>query len=210
MGLKLKLNEEERFGLTKDEILQAERYLRRNKTAGALKDHEAMLLYELFMLGTSFKDMSEQYPQYPLGQIILTCALRKWPLDRDRIMSSLKERVKARMVKSVVDSVNFLTTMLSVANLENVAQMEKYLKDPRAINKPDMRIKSIKEYKEILDALQKLMDSTAGSSSKGKNSTLYGSLDTTVKIASSNQKKIESRKEASALLAEVVEAEDEE
>ncbi len=112
MSLKKHLNDDERFGLTTEEIQLAEKYLRKHKTAGALQDGEALMIYEMFMIGTSFKDMQLQYPQYTLGQIILTAALRKWPLDRERMMSSLKDRVRAKVVKSVVESVDFLTYII--------------------------------------------------------------------------------------------------
>ena len=106
--LKKNLQDDERYGLTQEEIQLAEKYLKRNKTAGALKDSEAFVLYEMFMIGTSFSDMHLQHPQYPLPQIILTAALRKWPMDRERMMGSLKDRVRAKVVKSVVESASKL------------------------------------------------------------------------------------------------------
>jgi hypothetical protein len=200
MGLKVNLNDSERFGLTTEEIKMAQMYLRKHKTAGALRDSEAMLMYELFMIGTSFKDMHLQYPQYPLPQIILTAALRKWPLDRERMMSSLKERVRAKVVKSVVESVDFLTSMLSVATVENVEQMHQYIRDPINNPKPDLRIKSIKEYQAILDSLQKLVDGSTNNS-KQKSSAMFGSLEPGSK---QDKPKVES-KDVSILLAEAVE-----
>jgi len=202
MSLKKTLSEEERFGLTQEEIELAEKFLRRNKTAGALRDGDAMMLYELFMIGTSFKDMQLQYPQFSLPQIILTSALRKWGMDRDRMMSSLKDRVRAKVVKSVVESVDFLTSMLSVATAEHVDQMRKYILDPEHNPKPSMRIQSIKEYKEILDSLQKLVEGASGNP-KQKSSAMYGALEATKKMGDTLPKP---KEESSAcLLAEVVE-----
>ena len=128
--LKKRLNEDERFGLTQEEIKLAEKWLRKHKTAGALTDGDAYKLFELFMIGTSFADMHLQYPEYPLAQILLTAALRQWGKDRDKLMSSLQDRVKAKIVKAVVESVDFLTSTLSVAGVEHLEQMRKYIKDP--------------------------------------------------------------------------------
>lgn len=208
MSLKKRLSEEERFGLTQEEIDLAEKYLRRHKTAGALRDHDAMMLYELFMIGTSFKDMSLQYPQFDLAQIILTAALRKWPMDRDRMMSSLKDRVKAKVVKSVVESVDFLTSMLSVATAENIEQMRRYITDPINNPKPSLRIQSIKEYKEILESLQKLVEGAGNSNPRKQSSPMFGALETPAKTNKLPAAKEDEEDDPALLLAEAVEVVD--
>lgn len=207
MSLKKHLSEEEQFGLTQEEIDLAEKYLRRHKTAGALRDHDAMMLYELFMIGTSFKDMSLQYPQFELSQIILTAALRKWPMDRDRMMSSLKDRVKAKVVKSVVESVDFLTSMLSVATAEHVEQMKRYIMDPDKNAKPSLRIQSIKEYKEILESLQKLVEGAGNNNPRKQSSPMFGALETPTKTNKLLAAK-EEEDDPATLLAEAVEVVD--
>jgi len=205
MALKKHLNEDEKFGLTQEEIQLAERYLRKNKTAGALRDSEALLLYEMFMIGTSYKDMHLQYPQYSIAQIILPAALRKWGLDRDRMMSSLKDRVRAKVVKSVVESVSFLTSMLSVASVEHMDQMQKYIQDPENNMKPSLRIQSLKDYKECMESLQKLVDGSTGDP-KRKSSAMFGALDNTKHMNTSLPKPKE--EDPSLLLAEAVEVAD--
>lgn len=166
MALKKKLSTEERVGLTQEEIKLAEQYLRKYKTAGIIKNTEALKVYELFMVGSSFGDIHHQFPQYAVGQIILTAALKGWTKDREKMMSSLKDRVQARVVRSVIEQVDFLTSMLSVVNVENLAAMHAYIQDPINNPKPDMRITSIKEYKEILDAMQKLIMGAADTKTK--------------------------------------------
>jgi len=207
MALKTHLNEEEKFSLTHDEIQLAERYLRKFKTAGALRDNEAMMVYELYMIGTSFKDMHLQYPHFPLEQIILTAALRKWALDRDRMMCSLRERVQAKIVKSVVESVDFFTTMISVASAEYTEEMHNYVKDPLHKPKPAIRIKSIKDFKEVMDSIQKLVDSSAGNSSKPKSTAMLGVLEHTTKLPE-KLKKPKPQDDSAMLLAEIVEEDD--
>ena len=118
MALKRSLNDEERFGLTEEEIKQAEKFLRKNKTAGIVPDIEAIKLYELLMVGCSFGEIQQQHPQYSLPKIILTASLKGWLRDRDKMMGSLRDRVQAKVVKSVIEQVDFLTTMLSVVNAE--------------------------------------------------------------------------------------------
>lgn len=177
MALKRNFNNEERFGLTKEEIKIGEKYLRKHKTAGAIPEAESMKLYEMYMIGCSFYEIHQQYSQYPVDQIILTAALRKWAHDRDKMMGSLRERVQAKVVKSVIEQVDFLTTMLSVTNAEHLDDMKKYILDPENNVKPDIRVQNIKEYKEVVETLYKLVAGATSGGSKNKTSPMFDALD---------------------------------
>ena len=174
MALKRSLNDEERFGLTEEEIKYAEKFLRKYKTAGAVPDIESIKLYELLMVGCSFQEIQQQHPQYPLPKIILTAALKGWLRDRDKMMGSLRDRVQAKVVKSVIEQVDFLTTMLSVVNAEHMDIMRKYILDPVNNPKPDMRVENIKEYKETVETLHKLVAGATGANKK--SSAMFDTL----------------------------------
>lgn len=172
MALKRNLNPDERFGLTEEEIKISERYLRKNKTAGAVPETESMKLYELFMLGYSFSDIQQQYPQYSIAQIILTAALRGWCKDREKMMGSLRDRIQAKVVKSVIEQVDFLTTMLSVTNVQHMDIMRKYIMDPANNPLPAIHVQNIKEYKEVADVLHKLVAGVSSPSGSKKNAMM--------------------------------------
>jgi hypothetical protein len=175
MALKRSFNDDERYGLTQEEIKMGEKYLRKHKTAGKIDDPKALKLFEMYLIGHSFHEIQQQFPQYPVEQIILTAALNKWATDRDNMMHTLKDRVQAKVVKSVIEQVDFLTTILSVNNAEHIDNMRKYILDPTSNPKPDMRIESIKEYKEVVETLYKIVaGSTSGS--KSKESALFNAL----------------------------------
>jgi len=176
MALKRNFTDEEKFGLTKEEIKIGEKYLRKHKTAGAIGEAESMKLYEMYMVGCSFYEIHQQYPQYQVDKIILTAALRKWMYDRDKMMGSLRERVQAKVVKSVIEQVDFLTTMLSVTNAEHLDDMKKYILDPDNNAKPEIRVQNIKEYKEVVETLYKLVAGATGGS-KTKASPMFDALD---------------------------------
>lgn len=200
MALKKRLTDEEKHGLSEEEIKLAEKYLRKFKTAGALKELEAAKLFELYLLGESIAKINQQFPQYEMGQVCLTAALRKWPHDRDRMMHTLQDRVKAKVVKSILEQVDFLTTMMSVANAEHLEKMIKYCNDPIKNPKPDMRIANIKEYKDVAETLSKLVASTTPGAAKPKPNPMFDAL-------SPPKKEIEEAPEeddAATILAEVV------
>jgi hypothetical protein len=199
--LKKKLTDEERHGLSEEEIKLGEKYLRKHKTAGALKELEAARLFELYLLGESLPKITQQFPQYSLGQIALTAALRGWAHDRDKMMHTLQDRVRAKVVKSVLDQVDFLTTMMAVTNAEHLETMVKYCQDPVTNPKPALRIENIKEYKDVAETLYKIVSgATPSNRDKGK-SPMFDALTPTT--TNRLQLKVE-EPDASTLLAEAV------
>ena len=201
MALKKRLTDEERYGLSEEEIKLAEKYLRKHKTAGALRELEAAKLFELYLLGESLSKITQQFNQYQLGQVVLTAALRGWAHDRDKMMHTLQDRVRAKVVKSVLEQVDFLTAMMSVTNAEHLEVMIKYCQDPINNPKPTMRVTNIKEYKDVAETLYKIVSgATAG---KGKSPMLDA--------LSPPQKKEEDKPaepDAATMLAEVIEVKD--
>lgn len=166
MALKRHFSDEEKYGLAQEEIRLGEKYLRKNKTAGKIPEKEALKLYELFLIGHSFNELASQFPQYPVDRIILTAALSGWCMDRDNMQYTVKDRVQAKVVKSVIEQVDFLTVLLSVSNAEHIDAMRRYIIDPINNPKPDLRIETIKEYKEVVETLSKIIaGSTPGSRS---------------------------------------------
>lgn len=180
MALKKKLTDDEKHGLTEEEIKLATKWLRKYKTAGALKDLDAAKLYEMYLLGDSIAKIAQQFPQYPIGQIALTSALRGWARDRDKMLHTLQDRVRAKVVKSVLEQVDFLTTMMSVANAEHLDNMMKYIQDPISNPKPQLRISNIKEYKDVAETLYKIV-AGATSTKPGQSSPMFSALTSPVK-----------------------------
>lgn len=176
MALKRSFSDEEKIGLTQQEIEIGEKYLRRHKTAGALNQVESLKVYELYMVGCSFNEISQQFPQYELGQIILTAALQKWGTDREKMHSTLRDRVKAKVIKSVIEQTDFLTAMLSVASAEHMKQMRDFIVDPVTSPKPSLRITSIKEYKEVTDTLAKIVQGATPNAKDNKHSPMFDAL----------------------------------
>lgn len=176
MALKRSFTEDEKVGLSNQEIEIGEKYLRKHKTAGAIDNVKALRLYEMYLIGSSFHEIHQQFPQYELGQIILTAALNKWGDDRERMQGSLRERVRAKVVKSVIDQVDFLTSMLSVASAEHMKQMRQYAIDPENEAVPQLRIKTIKEYKEVTETLAKIVQGATPNAKNNNMSPMFDAL----------------------------------
>lgn len=187
---KTKLTEEEKHGLTFEEIKKAERHLQKYKTYSAIQSpQDRNRIYELFLLEYSFEEMHDQYPQYSIPQIILTAALNKWGMDKDRISMTLRDRTQARVVRSVVEQVEFLSSMLSVTAVANNKAMQAYIKDPDNNPLPDFKINSIKEYKDVAETLQKLMNGVMKVEADNTSSAIARLNSTATKALKASKKK---------------------
>lgn len=175
MALKRHFTDKEKYGLTKEEIKLGEKWLRKYKTAGRINETESLKLFEMYLIGSSFHDIHQQFQQYPIAQIVMTAALAGWASDRDRMMHTLRDRVQAKVVKSVVEQVDFLTALLGVTNAEHLDQMRDYIMDPKNNPPPKLRVESIKEYKEVVETLYKIV-AGATPGSKNKESALFNAL----------------------------------
>lgn len=184
MALKKNLTDEEKYGLSEEEIKLATKHLRKNKTAGALQDLEAAKLYEMYLLGDSISRIAQQFTGHTIGAIALTAALRGWAKDRDRMQHTLQDRVRAKVVKSVLDQVDFLTSMMAVANSEHLESMVKYIQDPINNPKPAMRVTNIKEYKDVAETLYKIVaGATQGGTGKAKDkSPMFDALNAAPRV----------------------------
>lgn len=176
MALKKHLTDDEKYGLTEEEVKLATKWLRKHKTAGALKELDSAKLFELYLLGDSLPKIAQQFPQYSMGQVALTAALRGWAKDREKMLHTLQDRVRAKVVKSVLEQVDFLTTMLSVSSAEHLETMVKYVNDPLNSVKPDLRIGNIKEYKEVVETLYKIVAGATPSGKKDVKSPMFDAL----------------------------------
>ncbi len=194
--LKKRLNTEEKYGLTGEQIQEAERYLRQHKTAGSINKQDAMPVYELFLLGYSFDDLNAKFPQYSRPKITLTAALNGWIKDREKLANSVYDRIRARIIKSTIEQVEFLTDMVSVSTVENTEDMKKYLKDPSNNAPPSMRIKNLKEYQQVLDMLSKVTESVRSVSAPQQEAR--------PQLSSKGSKRNINNNEETMLLAELV------
>jgi len=175
--IKYDFTPEERYGLTQEEYKVGRLFLRKHKTAGKIPPVEAGPLFELYMIGYTFSEIAQQYPQYPLGKIILTACLGKWALDREKMASTLRDRVRAKVVKTVLEQVDFMSLLLAVNNAENVEKMRKYVMDPKNNPKPDFAIDSMKDYKEVMELFHRFLLGSTNVKGKKEESALFSALE---------------------------------
>lgn len=167
---------EEKKGLTFKEIELAESTLITKGPGYALSKDEAFRLYELYLLGWSFSQIIMKFPEYPMDKIVLTAALHLWGSDRARIAGTLKNRIQAKVVKAVVEQVDFLTEMLSDAASEAQKEAADYKADPINNPKPKLTIRTLNDYKLVMDMLHKLTTNPGRALDSQSNSIMMSGL----------------------------------
>jgi hypothetical protein len=186
MTAKRQLQEHERYGLTAQEVQIAEKYLRKNGLKGQIRDPDWTPLYDLYMAGYSFFEVSQEFPEFEYAQIILTAAVRKWYYDRQRISQSLQDRVRTKVHKSLLDQVNLITTVMTAMNKKHLKELNEFIIDPDNAPTPDILPKSMKEYKDVVEQLGKLVSAANTDNDKSYQAALMANL---------NRKRIEAKVE---------------
>ena len=158
--MKKRLLSEEKLGIEENCVKIAESYLNVHGN-NILSDIEAAPLLEAFLVGYSLEEIHKKYQHVDLGKLCLTASTQFWYKKRQEVASSIYDRVRTKLVRSVVEQVEYMTDLLSVASTESKQTIADYLRDPLANPPPANRIRSIKEYKDAIDSLTKLTDHIA-------------------------------------------------
>lgn len=173
--------QEESLGLTQSEIREGIKYLKKHGTKGVIPLHQAYPLFELYLIGYSLDEIYKQYPQYSYEQIICTCAIQKWGLQKQEATKTLLDTIKTKVTKAIVKQVEFITGLLNCYSKEREEEIRAYLTG-LSDEPPSKGLKSIKEYHEAIRALQTILQ---------KNNTI---LDTPPQISQETNKYLSPKK----------------
>lgn len=160
-----RLKSEEKYGLTNEQVAAAERFLKRKPDAAPINQQDAASLYEMFMLDYTLEDIAAKFNQHEYGHVVYTAAVNSWIKDRERMAATIYDRIKSRVVRSTVEQVEFLTDMIAVSSKESAEEVKKYLQNPMANPPPQMRIKSFKDYQQVVEMLLKVTETVRAMSS---------------------------------------------
>ena len=152
-----RLSSEEREGLDPKALKLADAYFA-SKGDSPFLDVEVAAAVEAFLVGYSLHEVADRYPNLDRAKLCYTAAVQRWHHKRQEVASSIYDRVKAKLIRSVVEQVDFMTDMLSVASIESKETMAAYIKDPVNNPPPANRIRSLKDYKSAIDSLTQLTE----------------------------------------------------
>jgi len=88
---------------------------------------------------------------------VLYCRYKyNWDEQRDKYAKELQEQVVQKLMKMKLESMEFLTNMLSVLHKDERQKMMTYLQTGKEEDKPKSWVNGIGAYKSIIETLQKL------------------------------------------------------
>lgn len=161
MALKQDFNEEERRGLTAEEIRLGETWLIDHRLNTRVPRADCMEMYELYLKGTTLKELASKFPQWKYEQIILAAVLDDWFSERESAMEVVRKAVTEKVTNSMIGQVNLLSSMVDIAGREWLDEMEKYLENPLINPKPSIRIASLKDLATVQEMMGKAISSIA-------------------------------------------------
>lgn len=116
----------------------------------------AAQFFELFLEGYSCQQIAKQNPHFSEGDILFLRKKRNWDSDRDHYAYNLQVQIREKLIKQRLESLEFLTNMLSVTHKEHKEKVLRYLQTGKEEDRPENWITGPSAYKGILEAIQKL------------------------------------------------------
>jgi len=114
----------------------------------------AAQMYNLFAEGYSCSEIAKQNKGFNEGDILYCRQRFKWDDQRDEYALHLTNLVQQRMLKQKMESVEYLTNMLSVIHKADKDLMLKFLQTGNIDDLP--KIGSLRTYKDIVETLAKI------------------------------------------------------
>jgi len=111
-------------------------------------------MFNLFLEGYSCADIAKLNKGLTEGDILFARKKYNWDSERDNYMIQIKNQVAQKVLKQKMESVEFLTNMLSVIHKEHKDVMLRFLQTGNVEDLP--KIGSLRTYKEIIETLAKI------------------------------------------------------
>lgn len=111
--------------------------------------------YSLFIHGKTCDDIADLNRGFPLGAILKARVEGEWDRRLNEYRDSLFADVHVKLAQVETESVHFLADMLSAVHKQQGKKIQKYIQTGDEGELGDMKISSIKNYKEVLELLIK-------------------------------------------------------
>lgn len=111
-------------------------------------------MYNLFIEGYTCADIARLNKGFSEGDILYCRQKYKWDEQRDDYAQQLTRQMQQKLIKQKLESMEYLTNMLSVIHKEHKDIMLKFLQTGNVDDLP--KIGSLKTYKDIIETLSKI------------------------------------------------------
>jgi hypothetical protein len=113
-------------------------------------------MFQLFLEGYSCAEIAKNNKPFKEGEILFLRKKFNWDSEKNKYVQDLNVQIRDKLMKQKLESLEFLTNMLSVTHRAGKEKMLKYLQtgDPKDL--PETWVSGPKSYKDVLEAIQKL------------------------------------------------------
>lgn len=116
----------------------------------------AAQFYELFLEGFTCKEIAKQNPVFTEKDILFCREKYAWDQSKEEYAQILKTRIHEKLAKNKLETVEFITNMMSITHRDYNKQAQKYIQTGKEDDKPDTWIKNSSSYKAVVEILQKV------------------------------------------------------
>lgn len=113
-------------------------------------------MFQLFLEGYSCAEIAKMNPPFGEGDILICREKFNWDKEKDLYIMELQNRVKDKLLKTKLESLDFLTNTLSASHKYYNQKMLKYIQTGKEDDKPENLIAGPKAYKDIVESITKL------------------------------------------------------
>lgn len=113
-------------------------------------------LFQLFLNGKSCEAIRALNPQFTLGMIVNARITGQWDRLYQEHIDDLLNNTKMRATQAQLESINFVSDLLSATNRMHGEKIAKYLQTGNEKDLGDLQITTLTGYKTAVELLQKL------------------------------------------------------
>ena len=154
-------------------------------------------MFQLFLEGYSCSEIAKQNP--PFNEIDLLYCRKKynWDIEKDKYAMELQQRVREKLMKTKLESLEFLSNTLAASHKYHNAQLLKYIQSGKEEDKPENLISGTTSYKAIIETIAKLTGEdriTTQNVNKTSNVVIENRKSETARVVSSDERKAKFKK----------------
>lgn len=153
----MELTQKQFDALTEAERTALERFLKGSESPIAVST--SLKLFELFCNGSTCRSIQQLNPQFSMGQILHARVRDSWDEQRELYLQELYGGIRQKLVQIRAESADYLADVLKAVHVMDKVKIQRFLqtKDPRELEGVRMIPTSGKSYKELVEALQKVV-----------------------------------------------------
>ena len=158
-------------GLTEEESASLVRYNNAGRPGVSKINVDA--LEALFNIGYTCQEIHAQFPEYPIGAILLARVQNSWDSKRDEYRKSLEREILNSVKNAKVEAVKMVSDLVAATNISWKQQLMRYLANPEKEKAPEFLPKTLHQYSSLATLLNDLTDINGGKD-KDNNSGVSG------------------------------------